>query len=90
MNRPWRFGGVVVIAAVLTCLAPSSAARKNKNEIPAVRWDEGNPGCGGTNLSLPCCSTSGIAGTFSEGDDGNYRYGMLPPKPGEAILRKRE
>lgn len=46
MSRRWQVSPrALLIAAVLMCLAPLSAARKNKNEIPAVRWDEGNPGC---------------------------------------------
>jgi hypothetical protein len=34
----------LVMAAVI-CLAPLAASKKNKEEIPAVRWAEGNPGC---------------------------------------------
>lgn len=46
MSRRWQVRRrVLLTVAVLTCLAPLSAARKHKNEIPAVRWEEGNPGC---------------------------------------------
>jgi hypothetical protein len=46
MNRRWQVPPrALLIAALLACLAPLCAARKNKNEIPAVRWDEGSPGC---------------------------------------------
>ena len=34
-----------LIMAAVTCLAPLAASKKSKNEIPAVRWTEGNPGC---------------------------------------------
>jgi hypothetical protein len=46
MRRCWHGTRcVLMIGAVLICLAPLAASRKNKDEIPAVRWAEGNPGC---------------------------------------------
>jgi hypothetical protein len=40
-------------------LLSASAFGKDKSKIPAIRWEEGNPGC-----------------TFTQGDDGKYRYGL--------------
>ena len=34
-----------MMAAAVACLAPLAASKKSKDEIPAVRWAEGNPGC---------------------------------------------
>jgi len=46
MRRCWHGTRcVLMIGTVLICLAPLAASRKTKNEIPAVRWAEGNPGC---------------------------------------------
>lgn len=47
MTRRWQAPRrVLTTCTVLICLASiAAAARKNKNAIPAVRWDEGNPGC---------------------------------------------
>jgi hypothetical protein len=46
MRRCWHGTRcVLMISVVLICLAPLAASRKNKDEIPAVRWAEGNPGC---------------------------------------------
>ena len=46
MRRCWHGTRcVLMISVVLICLAPLAASRKTKNEIPAVRWAEGNPGC---------------------------------------------
>jgi hypothetical protein len=46
MRRRWHGTRcVLMISVVLICLAPLAASRKNKDEIPAVRWAEGNPGC---------------------------------------------
>jgi len=40
-----RWRRVWMIVAAVTCLAPLAASKKSKDEIPAVRWAEGNPGC---------------------------------------------
>ena len=46
MRRRWHGTRcVLMFGAVLICLAPLLASRKVKDEIPAVRWAEGNPGC---------------------------------------------
>jgi hypothetical protein len=46
MTRCWHGTRcVLMIGAALICLAPLAASRKNKDEIPAVRWAEGSPGC---------------------------------------------
>src|SRR5215471_10014803 len=40
-----RWRRVLMVVAVVACLAPLLASKKTKSEIPAVRWAEGNPGC---------------------------------------------
>src|SRR5215467_6603316 len=40
-----RWRRVLMIVAAVTCLTPLATSKKSKDEIPAVRWAEGNPGC---------------------------------------------
>jgi len=40
-----RWRRVLMMTAAVACLAAPAASKKSKDEIPAVRWAEGNPGC---------------------------------------------
>jgi hypothetical protein len=47
-RRHWTSCGLILAVAVLCLLSPpvgQAGSRNKKSKIPAVRWDEGRPGC---------------------------------------------